>query len=140
MDLTEKKPEKMDIKKISDLVFRKEITINLRMKFLKLLLSVFILATLLLTIGFGVGRFYYPYFPPKAVLPKSVYMGTLYKSSAERFYIVTSTLETYTLDVPKDFDLSKFIGQKVTISAGLNINTKLLEVTDPSDIEISKGI
>ncbi len=131
--IKEKKPQKLLA--LRNILNNPEIDIDLKTNFFKLSAILIVIVSLVFIIGFGIGRFYYPYYPPRVVLPKSVYIGTLYKSSNEQFYIIDSKLETYTLDMPKDLNLSKYVGKQVTVSGGFNQETKLLEIYGASDIE-----
>lgn len=98
--------------------------------------------------GFGLGRFSLPasnpivkYIPQPAPTPtpnpwRNTAFSGLLKQSGSRFYLVTSSAEAITLEVPINVNLVKYIGKRIFATGSLNTQTGILRVTDASDLEV----
>lgn len=117
-------------------------------------LTIIVVALLLAGTSFGVSK-YFTSFLPFEVFPEenptpqptpipsqtpdpwiqTAYAGSLHKTD-NKFYLIISSGEAISLEIPQSINLSTLIGKRVLASGDLNLLTKTLKVTDASDIEI----
>jgi hypothetical protein len=100
--------------------------------------------------GFGLGRIYLPpsnpivkYVPQLGPSPtpdpwrETAFTGNLkYTSTTQRYYLVTTSSEAITLEVPGNIDLSKFVGKRILASGSYNKSIRTLTVSDAQDFEV----
>jgi hypothetical protein len=100
--------------------------------------------------SFGLGwitqnAFVKEYLPYIAPTPTPIEVSTIdtaftgvvrYSTQFDRYYLERVTGETVSLSAPSNISLSKLVGKRILAVGVFNINTKVLEVTDASDLEI----
>lgn len=59
-----------------------------------------------------------------------------YSQQFDRYYLEKPNGETVSLTAPTNISLTKLVGKRILAVGVLNLNTKILEVTDASDLEI----
>lgn len=108
--------------------------------------------TLIVTgVGFGLGRLtipqpliqYVPYLvqptpgpsPTPSPWRETAFSGKL-QVSGTRYFLVTTSAEAITLDVPATIDLSKLVGKRIMAVGNYNKGTRILVVSDATDLEV----
>ncbi len=98
--------------------------------------------------SFGLGRILIPeplvrYIPSLVPSPspnpwrETAFTGVLkYTEANKRYYLVTNDSEAITLEVPSTVNASRLIGKRILAIGKINSVTKILKVTDASDLEI----
>lgn len=98
--------------------------------------------------SFGLGRILIPepvikFIPFLAPSPspnpwrETAFTGVLkYTEANDRYYLVTNESEAITLEVPESVNMSRLVGKRVLAVGMHNLQTKILVVTDASDLEI----
>jgi len=98
--------------------------------------------------SFGLGRLLIPeplvrYIPALAPSPspnlwrETAYTGILrYSEINHRYYLDTNQSEAVTLDIPSSVNTSRLVGRRILAVGRQNTQTKVLVVTDASDLEI----
>ena len=100
-------------------------------------------------IGFGLGRItlpapivhYIPILQPPAATPtpspwrETAFTGKL-QVSGTRYYLLTTSAEAITLEVPGSINLAKLVGKRIMAAGSYNKGTRTLVVTDAADLEI----
>jgi hypothetical protein len=67
----------------------------------------------------------------------TAFTGSLkYSESTNKYFLVTTSSEAITLQVPANIDLSKFIGRRILASGNYNKSLRLLIVADAQDLEV----
>lgn len=97
---------------------------------------------------FSLGRISIPeplirYVPQLAPAPspspwkETAFTGNLkYTEATKKYYLVTTSSEAITLQVPTNIDLSKFVGKRILASGNYNKSTRTLVVSDAQDMEV----
>ena len=108
------------------------------------------------TIGFGAGRISIPegleipFFefgnPTQTTKPtptskpdwkETAFTGKLqFSETSQKFFLVTTSSEAITLDVPENLNLSVLIGKRVFAVGNYNKDTRILKITDAKDMEV----
>ena len=112
------------------------------------------------SVGFGVGRFVFPFSVPffkyvedpvgeevllpsetiaaaNDVLNDTAFVGTLhFSNTTQKYYLVTTSSQAITLKVPTDINLEPLIGKRILAVGQYNKTQRLLEVDDAKDMEI----
>ena len=117
------------------------------------LTAIFITATITLILtgaGYTLGRISLPW-PEQVVryIPKIIptptpllwretaFTGSLkYTALTQKYYLVTTSAEAITLQVPDNIDLSKSVGKRILASGSYNKSTRTLVVSDAQDLEV----
>lgn len=116
-------------------------------------LTAIAIAVVIATIGFGVGRFVLPeginipffeYSVSASPTPTTettwkdtAYTGTLrYSEETNKYYLVTTSAEAITLQVPDNTNLEDFVGKRIFAAGKYNKATRTLVVSDAKDTEI----
>ena len=75
--------------------------------------------------------------PTPEVWRETAYTGTLQFSDVTgRYYLVTTSAEAITLEVPDNFDLKDLVGRRVFAAGNYNKAIKKMIVSDASDMEV----
>ena len=111
-------------------------------------LTAILIAVVIASIGFGAGRFVLPFSIPffkyeSTPIPQSIvdpwretaFSGKL-QFTANRYYLVTTSAEAITLEVPNNIDLSTLVGRRILAAGKYNKNTRTLVVSEASDFFI----
>ena len=102
------------------------------------------------SLAFGVGRFVlpftFPFFEPvpeDIVIPtpdpwrETAFTGTLqYSETTKKYYLVTTSSEAISLEVPDNIDLSGFVGRRIFAAGKYNKSTRTLVVSDARNTEL----
>lgn len=107
------------------------------------------------TIGFGAGRFTLPdeinipFFKfgddatttpsslPETIWKETAFIGKLqYSLNTSKFFLITTSSEAITLDVPQNLDLLTLVGKRIMAVGQYNKLEKKLKVFDAKDLEI----
>lgn len=107
------------------------------------------------TIGFGAGRisvpegikipfFEFGVMPSTKPLPteepiwkETAFSGKLqYSVNTQKYFLLTTSAEAITLEVPENIDLLTLIGKRIMAVGVYNKQTKILKVSDAKDLEI----
>jgi hypothetical protein len=113
-------------------------------------LTAIAISLIIVSVSFGIGRFVLPfkipffeYKVPPAPTPtpdpfrETAFSGTLRLiTSANRYYLVTSSSEAIILEIPENVDLSKFVGRRIFATGRYNEITRTLLVAEASDLEL----
>jgi hypothetical protein len=110
------------------------------------------MAIVIASIGFGVGRIIIPfsipflnyeYIDPEDIIPtpetwkETAYTGTLrYSDATNKYYLVTTSSEAITLEIPTNINLSTLIDKRIFAAGKYNKSTRTLLVTDAKDLEV----
>lgn len=116
-----------------------------------------LMVAVIATIGFGVGRFVLPesvkipFFEfgnvsvstskptasPTTEWKETAFTGKLqYSASTQKYFLITTSSEAITLDVPSSLDLFTLIGKRIMAVGDYNKLVKLLKVMDVKDLEV----
>lgn len=112
-------------------------------------LTAIALATVIASIGFGVGNFVLPYklpffeynptpTPAPSEWKETAYIGTLkYSEITKKFFLITSSSsEAITLNVPENINLTKLVEKRILAAGNYNKSQKVLIVSDAKDLEV----
>lgn len=113
-------------------------------------LTAIAVALAIASVGFGVGRFVFPFSVPffkYEEIPSptesvsdtkdTAYVGTLhYSSITGKFYLTTTAAEAITLIVPQTIDLSSLIGKRILAAGSYDKQKRTLIVSDAKDLEV----
>lgn len=107
------------------------------------------------TIGFGAGRVTIPdgvkipFFEfgniptskptiePAVEWKETAFTGKLqYSSATSKYFLITTSSEAITLNIPNNLDLNTLIGKRIMAVGEYNKTTKLLRVSDVKDLEV----
>lgn len=117
-------------------------------------LTIIIVALLLAGTSFGISKYLAAFLPfevfptetlitapPSLPAPtpnpwiKTAYVGSLHKTES-KFYLIISSGEAITLEIPANINLSTLIGKRILAFGDYNQITKTLKVIDASDMEV----
>lgn len=113
-------------------------------------LTAIAISLIIVSVSFGIGRFVLPfkipffeYKVPPAPTPtpdpfrETAFSGTLqFTSSTNRYYLVTTSSEAITLEVPETVDFSKLVGRRIFATGKYSQTTRTLVVSEAKDLEI----
>jgi len=117
-------------------------------------LTAIAIAVVIATIGFGVGRFVLPegidipFFEysnstssptptTETTWKETAFTGTLrYSSETNKYYLVTTSSEAITLQVPENMDLKDFVGKRIFATGKYNKSSRILIIADAKDTEV----
>mgnify|MGYP001572948881 CR=1 FL=1 len=113
-------------------------------------LTAIAIAVIVSSLSFGVGRFVLPvslpffkYTPQPFTLPtpppwrETAFTGTVqFSSQIGKYYLIISSSEAITLEVPANIDLKNFINRRIFAAGSYNKSTRTLLVADASDLEL----
>ncbi len=117
-------------------------------------LTVFGLAIILFSGVFGLGGIVFPKFfpwmkfnsgivaispaPQPELLKDTALKGTLTKTNTNpvRFYLITTSTEAVTLEIPVGFNLTSLVGKRILAVGTYDSKNKVLEVEDIQDLEV----
>ena len=118
-------------------------------------LTVFGLAIILFSGVFGLGGIVFPKFfpwmkfnsgivatatqtPQSEILKNTALKGTLTKTNTNpvKFYLITTSTEAVTLEIPVGFNLSTLVGKRILVVGTYDSKNKILEVEDIQDLEV----
>ena len=110
------------------------------------------IAIVIASIGFGVGRVVIPFSIPflkyeykneEIIVPtpeawkETAYTGTLrFSEATQKYYLVTTSAEAITLEVPTNIDLENYIDKRIFAAGKFNKATRVLIVSDAKDLEV----
>lgn len=128
---------------------------GLEMKFKAKPLTVFGLAIIIFSLAFGLGGVVLPTFFPwikfsdgiiataspsstPEILKDTALKGTLTKTNTNptKFYLITTSTEAVTLEIPVGFNLSSLVGKRILAVGTYDSKNKVLEVEDIQDLEV----
>lgn len=153
-DLRKKELPMVDVKVTNPITYIKSwwkrvignegIEIRLRIKPLTAIIMTAIIVSLYLGIGKIVLPFKIPFFelnPKSTPVPEqfreTAFAGTLrYTESSNKYFLETSASEAINLEIPENIDLEKFIGRRVFATGEYGDDSRILKVSDVSDLEI----
>ena len=118
-------------------------------------LTVFGVALIGFTLLFGIGGVVLPVFfpwmkfnnsvitaptntPTPEILKDTALKGTLTKTNTNpvKFYLITTSTEAVTLEIPVGFNLSTLVGKRILAVGTYDSKNKVLEVEDIQDLEV----
>lgn len=118
-------------------------------------LTVFGLAIIIFSGVFGLGGIVFPKFfpwmkfnnnivttttptPAPEILKDTALKGTLTKTNTNpvKFYLITTSTEAVTLEIPVGFNLSTLVGKRILAVGSYDSKNKVLEVEDIQDLEV----
>jgi len=118
-------------------------------------LTMFGLAILIFSGVFGLGGVVFPMFfpnlkfnsaivtnqtptPQPELLKDTALKGTLTKTNTNpvKFYLITTSTEAVTLEIPVGFNLSSLVGKRILAVGTYDSKNKVLEVEDIQDLEV----
>ena len=118
-------------------------------------LTVFGLAIIIFSGVFGLGGIVFPKFFPwmkfnsgivatatqtsqSEILKDTALKGTLTKTNTNpvKFYLITTSTEAVTLEIPVGFNLSSLVGKRILAVGTYDSKNKILEVEDIQDLEV----
>ena len=117
-------------------------------------LTVFGLAIIIFSGVFGLGGIVFPKFfswmkfngitatatqtPQPEVLKDTALKGTLTKTNTNpvKFYLITTSTEAVTLEIPVGFNLTSLVGKRILAVGTYDSKNKILEVEDIQDLEV----
>lgn len=124
------------------------ISFSFKIKPLTAILLAIVITSILTGTGYSLGRITLPepivrYVPQLGVIPttspwkETAFTGSLkYTSTTQKYYLVTTSSEAITLQVPTNIDLSKFVGKRILASGEYNKSTRILVVHDAQGMEV----
>lgn len=76
--------------------------------------------------------------PTPEILKDTALKGTLTKTNTQpiKFYLITTSTETVTLEIPTGFNLLPFVGKRILAVGSYDSKNKFLEVEDTQDLEV----
>jgi len=113
-------------------------------------LTALAISIVIASLAFGVGRlvlpFTFPFFEPvpeDIVIPtpdpwrETAFTGTLqYSETTKKYYLVTTSSEAISLEVPDNIDLADFVGRRIFAAGKYNKSTRTLVVSDARNTEL----
>lgn len=154
-------PDLLNVKVTNPLVYIKywwkRIMANegIDMRFRAKPLTVFGVALIGFTILFGIGGVVLPVFfpwmkfsnniiattsptPQPEILKDTALKGTLTKTNTNppKFYLITTSTEAVTLEIPVGFNLNTLVGKRILAVGTYDSKNKVLEVEDIQDLEV----
>ena len=118
-------------------------------------LTVFGLAIIIFSGVFGLGGIVFPKFfpwmkfnnntvvntsptPQSEILKDTALKGTLTKTNTNtvKFYLITTSTEAVTLEIPVGFNLTSLVGKRILAVGTYDSKNKVLEVEDIQDLEV----
>jgi len=116
-------------------------------------LTVFGLAIIIFSGVFGLGGIVFPKFfpwmkfnntvissptPIPEILKDTALKGTLTKTNTNpvKFYLITTSTEAVTLEIPVGFNLNSLVGKRILAVGSYDSKNKVLEVEDIQDLEV----
>jgi hypothetical protein len=118
-------------------------------------LTVFGVALIVFSLAFGLGGVVLPTFfpwmkinnsivtnqtptPQPELLKDTALKGTLTKTNTNppKFYLITTSTEAVTLEIPVGFNLSSLVGKRILAVGTYDSKNKVLEVEDIQDLEV----
>jgi len=115
-------------------------------------LTALLMAVAVASIGFGFGKFVIPFSIPflryeykndEVVVPTpetwkdTAYTGTLrYSETTHKYYLVTTSSEAITLDVPTNINLENYIDKRIFAAGKYNKASRVLIVAEAKDLEV----
>jgi hypothetical protein len=118
-------------------------------------LTVFGVALIAFSLAFGLGGVVLPTFfpwmkfnnaiattptntPIPEILKDTALKGTLTKTNTNppKFYLITTSTEAVTLEIPVGFNLSSLVGKRILAVGSYDSKNKVLEVEDIQDLEV----
>lgn len=118
-------------------------------------LTVFGVALIAFSLAFGLGGVVLPTFfpwmkinnsvvtnptntPIPAILKDTALKGTLTKTNTNppKFYLITTSTEAVTLEIPVGFNLNSLVGKRILAVGSYDSKNKILEVEDIQDLEV----
>jgi hypothetical protein len=117
-------------------------------------LTVFGLAIIIFSGVFGLGGIVFPKFfpwmkfnsgivtttptPQPELLKDTALKGTLTKTNTNptKFYLITTSTEAVTLEIPEGFNLASLVGKRILAVGTYDSKNKVLEVEDIQDLEV----
>lgn len=118
-------------------------------------LTVFGLAIIIFSGVFGLGGIVFPKFfpwmkfnnntivntsptPQPEILKDTALKGTLTKTNTKpvKFYLITTSTEAVTLEIPVGFNLTSLVGKRILAVGTYDSKNKILEVEDIQDLEV----
>ena len=127
---------------------------GIEMKFKAKPITVFGIALIGFTLLFGLGGVVLPTFFPwmkfndgvvnstptsqPEILKDTALKGTLTKTNTNpvKFYLITTSTEAVTLDIPVGFNLNILVGKRILAVGSYDSKNKVLEVEDIQDLEV----
>ena len=128
---------------------------GIEVKFKAKPLTVFGVALIGFTLLFGIGGVVLPVFfpwmkfnnsivtnptntPTPEILKDTALKGTLTKTNTNppKFYLITTSTEAVTLEIPVGFNLSTLVGKRILAVGTYDSKNKVLEVEDIQDLEV----
>ena len=74
---------------------------------------------------------------PEAVWKETAFSGKLqYSTLNQKYFLITTSAEAITLEVPDNLDLSTLIGRRIMAVGEYNKAIKILKVSDAKDLEV----
>lgn len=114
-------------------------------------LTAIFIAVAIASISFGVGRFVLPFnipffeyndtpeniIPIETVWKETAYTGVVqYSEATQKYFLVTSSSEAITLDVPESVSLESLIGKRILAVGSYSKTSRILVVKDAKDMEV----
>ena len=118
-------------------------------------LTIFGVALILFSLAFGLGGVVLPTFfpwmkfnsgitttptptPIPEILKDTALKGTLTKTNTTpiKFYLITTSTEAVTLEIPIGFNLTSLVGKRILAVGSYDSKNKVLEVEDIQDLEV----
>lgn len=113
-------------------------------------LTAIAISLIIVTVSFGLGRFVLPFkipffqykvsptpTPTPDPFRETAFSGTLRFIKANgKYYLITTSSEAITLEVPENVDLDELIGERILATGKYNQETRTLLVEETSDLEI----
>ena len=118
-------------------------------------LTVFGVALIAFSLAFGLGGIVLPTFfpwmkfnsgvtatstpsPTSEILKDTALKGTLTKTNTNppKFYLITTSTEAVTLEIPVGFNLNTLVGKRILAVGSYDSKNKVLEVEDIQDLEV----
>lgn len=118
-------------------------------------LTAILISVAIASVGFGFGRFVLPFNLPffkyidntlSSPIPtpseeptwkETAFIGTLqYSSPTSRYYLLTTSSEGITLQVPENIDLSSLVGKRIMAAGSYSKSQRILNIVDAKDMEV----
>jgi len=118
-------------------------------------LTAILVSLAIASVGFGFGRFVLPFELPffkyidntlsspnptpteEPIWRETAFTGNLqYSNTTYKYYLVTTSSEAITLDVPKTIDLNELIGKRILAAGLYNKAERILKVSDAKNMEV----
>lgn len=157
-DLRKKEPPLIDVKVTNPITYIKSWWkkiignegVDLHVKIRPL--TAIAISIIVLTVTLGIGKFIVPFNVPffvytSKITPTPVPGGSEYRDTAfsgtlrhtpltSRYYLITSSSEAITLEVPDNIDLKGFVGRRIFATGKYYDRTRTLLVTEATDLEL----